>query len=96
MKTYKECLLCFDRQAADACDMAMLNMKATETVVNAVRAKIKSFEHDNPPIKMAIEIHDLIRSESGIADPYADIKNISNDACKETPFILSMFDDMFF
>ena len=52
-------------------------------VLTAVQSKIAAFPRDYPPIRMAIEIHDLVRSKSGRADPYADIKNAANAVCRE-------------
>ena len=81
MKTYTQCLSCFERQAADVCHMSNLGAPETENVLNAVKTRITTFPLNHPPIRMAIEIHDLIRLESGIADPYAAIKGMANNAC---------------
>ena len=83
MKTYKQCVSCFERQAADVCAMSKLDTKQTEAVLTAVQSKIAAFPKDYPPIRMAIEIHDLVRAESGMADPYSEIKNAANAVCHE-------------
>ncbi len=83
MKTYKQCLSCFERQVADVCAMSQLGAAESEAILDVVRGKIETFSLDCPPIRMAIEIHDLIRTESGIADPYAKIKKISNEVCSD-------------
>ena len=83
MRTYKKCLLCFERQAADVCVMSKLDEKQTQTVLHAVRAKIKTFSCNRPPIEMAVDIHDLIRSYSGMTDPYSNIKKEANNVCQK-------------
>lgn len=83
MKTYEQCLLCFERQATDVCAMSKLGKKQTEAVLTAVQSKIAAFPRDYPPIRMAIEIHDLVRSESGSSDPYSAIKGAANAVCRE-------------
>ena len=83
MKTYEQCLLCFERQATDVCAMSRLGKKQTEAVLTAVQSRIAAFPREYPPIRMAIEIHDLVRSESGIPDPYLEIKKAANRVCRE-------------
>lgn len=83
MKTYRECLSCFERQAADACAASHLDEPSVHVVLTAVRAKIRGFLCDQPPIKMAMEIHELVRSQSGITDPYAAAKKAANRVCRE-------------
>ncbi len=68
--------------------MSKLGEEQTETVLLAVQSKIAAFPFDYPPIKMAMEIHDLVRSESGVGDPYAEIKKMSNDVCRECDALL--------
>ena len=84
MKTYEKCLSCFERQAADVCALSKLGLKETAAILSTVRTKIKAFPLHHPPIRMAIEIHELVRAESGMADPYADIKTMANDACRKS------------
>jgi len=69
--------------------MSKLGSKETEAILNAVRTRIKTFPLHYPPIKMAVEIHDLIRSESRITDPYAEIKKMANDVCRECGSLLA-------
>ena len=89
MKTYKKCLSCFKRQAVDVCAISKLDRKRTQAVINAVKAEIRTFSCDQPPIKMAVEIHDLVRSKSGIADPYAEIKKEANRVCRKCVGVLA-------
>lgn len=82
MRTYEKCLKCFERQTADACDMAGISPNERERVMRKVRDKIQSFPLDHPPVEMARDIHLVMRSAAGVEDPYADIKRKSNLACQ--------------
>ncbi len=89
MKTYEQCLKCFERQAADACAMAALAADDTDRLLAAVREKIVSFPRNHCPVEMAVEIHKLVRSISGIDDPYRAVKRISNNICRSCLPMLS-------
>ncbi len=65
------------------CAMSKLGKKQTEAVLLAVQSKIAAFPREYPPIRMAIDIHDLVRSKSGMTDPYAEIKKAANAVCRE-------------
>ena len=82
MQTYNQCLACFERQAADVCSIAQLSPEKTQSILASARARIRIFPREQPPIRMAVEIHELIRAESGIADPYAALKKAANDVCR--------------
>jgi damage-control phosphatase, subfamily I len=81
MKTYDECLKCFERQAKDACRISHISVEQTRYLLQKVRKKIKTFSRSHPPVEMAAELHALIRSVSGIDDPYAEIKAATNRVC---------------
>lgn len=89
MKTYEKCLICFERQASDACEMAGLSADERDRVMREVREKIKSFPLDHPPVEMARGIHLAMRRSSGVEDPYARIKRDSNLACQACMPILT-------
>ncbi|MBN1675181.1 MAG: DUF89 family protein [Kiritimatiellae bacterium] len=82
MKTYDECRRCFERQAADACTLAKVSRTDRSRVLALVRRKMASFPPDQPPVGMAVAIHEVVRSISGLDDPYAQIKRESNDVCR--------------
>ena len=62
--------------------MAGLCVSEQERVLEAVRGKIASFPADHPPAEMARDIHELVRLVSGVRDPYAWIKGVSNEVCR--------------
>ncbi|MFW5996910.1 MAG: damage-control phosphatase ARMT1 family protein [Lentisphaeria bacterium] len=78
MKTHPQCVECFERQASDACLMADVSTELYKQIMESVRRKIKNFPSDHPPVEMASDIHELVRSLAGVEDPYAKIKEKSN------------------
>lgn len=62
--------------------MAGLSAGQQEQVIGAVRQKIASFPTDHPPVEMAADIHELVRSLARADDPYASIKRESNEVCR--------------
>lgn len=62
--------------------MAGLGAAEQARVLKAVRERIASFRPDHPPVEMARDIHALVRSVSGMRDPYACIKRDSNEVCR--------------
>jgi damage-control phosphatase, subfamily I len=89
MKTYDECVLCFERQAADACGLCDMDPNKTAKVVDAVRDRTASFSRLRSPVEMAVDIHALVHAAAGNGDPYAAIKHASNSACRNSMAQLS-------
>lgn len=81
MKTYEQCLQCFQRQAADACRISRLDAEQTGKLLRLVQKRIKSFPRTRSPVEMAAEIHALVRSISKNRDPYTEIKAATNRVC---------------
>ncbi|MBT3191470.1 MAG: DUF89 family protein [Verrucomicrobia bacterium] len=84
MKTYDECISCFERQAADACELCDMEPNRTAEVVDAVRDKTAAFSRLRSPVEMAVDIHALVHVAAGNRDPYAAIKHASNCACRDS------------
>jgi uncharacterized protein with ATP-grasp and redox domains len=91
MKTYDECLSCFERQASDACALCNMTPHKTDAVIDAVRAKTASFSRSRSPVEMAVDIHELVNAASGNDDPYAAIKQASNRACADAMPVLAEY-----
>ena len=89
MRTYEQCIPCFERQAAEACTLCGMDQKETAGVLAAVQARIESFPRSHSPIEMAVEIHTLVHAAAGIDDPYRAIKEQSNQACRESMSVFS-------
>ena len=58
-------------------------------MLRAVRTLIAAFPRSHPPVAMAAEIHEMIRTVSGLKDPYAAVKRNSNRACREAMPVLT-------
>lgn len=80
MRTYTDCISCFERQVRDVCESAALGAEKSSEVMESVRERIKSFSMDSMPIEMAVEIHDLVREASGESDLYRKEKMQANRA----------------
>ena len=91
MKTHEECFPCFERQASEACALCGMSAKVTADVLDAVRAKMRTFSLSHSPVAMAAEIHGLVRSAANGADPYEAIKQRSNRACQDAMPALSQW-----
>jgi len=89
MKTHKKCFPCFEKQAKDACTTVGLDKGHTEEVLQAVRDLMASFPLGRSPVAMAAQIHERVRTASGVEDPYSEVKRDSNRACREAMPVLS-------
>ncbi len=91
MKTYDECLSCFERQASEACALCDMTPEKTAEVVDTVRAKTAEFSRSRSPVEMAVDIHALVHAAAGNEDPYAAIKQASNQACRDSMPVLTEY-----
>ena len=62
--------------------MAGLARHKQKEAIAAVDAQIASFPTDHPPVEMAADIHERVRSLAGTEDPYEAIKRNSNEVCR--------------
>lgn len=74
MKTYLDCLPCFVRQALEAARMATADEKIHGDVLRSVLAAAARMKFDGSPPVMGQQIHRIIRTLSGNADPYKAVK----------------------
>jgi len=74
MKTYLECIPCFVRQAHDALRQVSDDEALMHRALQRVLVASAEFEMTLSPPEMARTIHRIIREETGVADPYAEIK----------------------
>jgi uncharacterized protein with ATP-grasp and redox domains len=89
MKTYEECIPCFERQAADACALCGLDPGRTEAVLRAVRSRLDLFSCPRSPVEVALAIAALVRAGAHHEDPYRAIKERSNQACRDAMYVIS-------
>lgn len=74
MRTYLDCIPCFTRQALDALRQVTDDEELMHRALRRVLEASSEFEMDLSPPEMARTIHRIIREETGVADPYAEIK----------------------
>jgi hypothetical protein len=85
MKTFMDCIPCFARQALDAVRMVTDDEKVHERVLREVLRAASEMDLDESPPAMGQRIHRLIRTLSGDADPYREVKR------RSTRLALSMY-----
>ena len=79
MKTYLECVPCFVRQALDTARRLSCDDSVAERILRRVLMTVAEMRMDRQPPYTACEIHRIIREETGLADPYADLKEESTE-----------------
>jgi uncharacterized protein with ATP-grasp and redox domains len=78
MKTYFDCIPCFVRQALDSVRMTTEDEEIHERVLREVLRLGSGMDMSQSPPAMAQKIHRLIRSITGVEDPYIEVKNSFN------------------
>jgi uncharacterized protein with ATP-grasp and redox domains len=78
MKTDYDCVPCFIRQALDAARLATSDEKIHEQVLRGVLVSMSRMDLRKSPPLMGQYIHRMIRTLSGIDDPYKEVKNRFN------------------
>lgn len=78
MKTYLDCIPCFVRQALEAARMVSADAAVHEQVLREVLRWSSEMDMSQPPPAMGQRIHRLIRSLTGMDDPYRPAKERQN------------------
>jgi len=79
MKTYLECIPCFFKQALEAARLSGANSRTQKEILDAVALSMPKFPLSASPPEMARVIHGIVKRITGIQDPYAKIKEKSNN-----------------
>lgn len=85
MNLTNDCLVCIVRGSLDAARLATPDTDLQEKIVKRVLQKLCGTDMQIPPPVMALEIQRAVREETGVEDPYADLKKQYND------FALSLY-----
>ncbi|MFO8109658.1 MAG: ARMT1-like domain-containing protein [Thermoplasmata archaeon] len=88
MKTYPDCIPCFQRQALQAARFISDEPELLESVLRGTMKCLSSMKWDTSPMLMANKVHSLVRDELGGVDPYQGVKKASND------IILKKYDEL--
>lgn len=79
MKTYPECIPCLLKQALSVARTAALDdEKQYGALQELSRTFFNDFDRTRSPPEFAVTVHSCLTSLSGIADPYAEVKERSN------------------
>ncbi|KPJ63849.1 hypothetical protein AMJ44_13840 [candidate division WOR-1 bacterium DG_54_3] len=79
MRVHLDCIPCFQRQALDAARFITDDEKMHENIIRAVIAELQGMDWKKSPPEIAHVVHKIIRDESGVEDPYKDVKKYYND-----------------
>lgn len=78
MKTFLECIPCFIKQTFDAASMSTSDTVLQEKILRRVLAEAADISFSQSPPEMARYIHGIIRKETGVTDPYRELKHLYN------------------
>lgn len=78
MKTYDECKTCFIRQAMEAGRMITGDETVIERLVAETQQLIAEMDMTQPPPLTAMKMYRMIRSVTGVNDPYYEYKRRTN------------------
>ncbi len=78
MKMFADCIPCFMNQALTASRMATDDSSVHDRTLRMAAAALAETDSTMTPPAMAQMIHRIIRTESGVADPYAEVKERFN------------------
>ena len=79
MKTYPDCIPCFLRQSLEAARLVSDDPAFHEKILRRALIIASKMDYSSPPPAMGRDIHRLIRSLSGVEDPYHQAKVRSNE-----------------
>jgi len=79
MKINLDCIPCFQRQALDSLKMNTKDEKLQEKVLRKVMDTLLEIDWKSTPLEIAYRVHKIVREETGIQDPYKEIKKMYND-----------------
>ena len=77
MRTYLDCYPCFLRQALEAARLAKADENRQYWVLQEVLNELHQFELTSTPPEMGNRIHQIVRREMGVRDPYQQVKEVS-------------------
>lgn len=83
MQTALECLPCLVRQSLDACTRVLPAGPARDQALRRALGELASADYDLSPPYLAWRVHQLLREETGVPDPYAADKAAANRFCLE-------------
>jgi len=93
MKMNLDCIPCFQKQALKALQMNGQNEKTQEKALRRVMKCLIELDWSLTPPELAHNVHRIVREETGIEDPYKEVKKNCNDiALNMLPMIKKKID----
>ena len=83
MNTALECIPCFVRQAAEAVEMCAVGNPRRERLLRRLLREIAAVDWAVMPVVIAQRLQRIVRSETGVADPYRALKDSMNHIALE-------------
>jgi len=74
MKTTRDCIPCFVRQAAEAVEMSGVDPQQSERLLKRLLHEIADAEWAVMPLLISLRVQRIVREETGQADPYRVLK----------------------
>jgi len=79
MKMNLDCIPCFQRQALESLRMNIQDEKIQEKVLRKILKALIEIDWSKSPLELAYTVHKIVREETGIKDPYKELKKKYND-----------------
>ena len=78
MQTSVECIPCFVRQTAEAVGLSTKDPAERETILRKILHALADADWADSPPAIAQQLHRIIRTETGVCDPYRSVKDRMN------------------
>ncbi|MHA1264763.1 MAG: damage-control phosphatase ARMT1 family protein [Candidatus Helarchaeota archaeon] len=79
MKVNLDCIPCFQRQALQAVRFVSDDERVQERVLRKVLKVLQNIAWDQTPPEIARVVHRIVREETGVKDPYSEVKRKYNN-----------------
>jgi uncharacterized protein with ATP-grasp and redox domains len=79
MNTTLDCLVCLVEQALKSGRLASRNEDVVHRIINRAGALLQDMDLTRSPPENAVGLYRMISEESGVTDPFADLKRQSNE-----------------
>ena len=79
MKVKLDCIPCFQRQALEAARFVTNDIELQERLLRRVLWELEDMDWTGTPPEMAHIVHQIVKEECNVNDPYKDIKKKYND-----------------
>ena len=79
MRVHLDCIPCLQRQAIQALRFVTDDEAVQEKILRLVVAKLEAMDWSGTPPQMAHAVHRIVIEESGVEDPYKEVKRKYND-----------------